>query len=57
VADVLLSKIKSIMDMVIDSGTQVFYSSAIAKLCGQRFMFRKFEVAVEHLGIGESCPV
>jgi hypothetical protein len=45
------------MDMVIDSGTQVFYSSAIAKLCGQRFMFRKFEVAVEHLGIGESCPV
>ena len=55
--DVLLSKIKSIMDMMNDSGIQVFYSYEIAKLCGKRFMFRKIEVAVEHLGIGEICPV
>jgi hypothetical protein len=56
VVDVLLSKIKSIMDMMNDSGIQVSYSYEIAKLCGQRFMFRKFEVAVQHSGIGESWP-
>lgn len=56
-AGLLLPKIKSMLDMVDDSGTQFFYSYEIAKLCGQRFMSRKFEVAVEHLGIGEFCPV